>query len=90
MVLNGVSSLFLSTRVGSTSLCKPVLCPAWASQNAVDQNGFKHKERMKMLIWEEATAGLQCGALHYSPCRVQLWAVSYMDISSILSGPSMN
>jgi len=31
----------------STSLWKPVFRRAWANQGALDQNGFKHKERMK-------------------------------------------
>ena len=43
---------------GSTSLWEPILCPAPTNQNAVDQNGFKHKERVKMLIREgEGTGG---------------------------------
>lgn len=74
----------------STSLWKPVFSPAWSNQDALDQNGFKHKERMKMLIREEGTGGLQRGALHLCPCGVQLRALSYMDISAILSGPSMH
>ena len=61
----------------STSLWKPVPCPAPTNQNAMDQNGFKHKERVKMLIWEEGgTRGLVCRALHLRRCRVQLWVVS--------------
>lgn len=47
MVLHWESSPFLSTGMESTSLWKPVFCRAWTNQDALDQNGFKHKERMK-------------------------------------------